>query len=253
MNGVVFLIFFFLIAAGFFAWRSNYLSIKGKIGELKVASLLFFLPKDKYIVLNDLFFKFGDHTTQIDHLVISVFGLFVIETKNYKGWIFGSSSKERWTQNIWGNKYSLFNPIFQNESHIRFLKRNFKEINSISNFIYPVVVFLKANRLVLYGDCDCVLWGSELNKYIHNFKSEVLSREYCEQLAALLLKNNIRNKKVRRQHRINVEVAKSFAEDKVRNGKCPRCGGELVHRSGIYGDFFGCSNYPSCKYTRDFI
>ena len=32
---------------------------------------------------------------------------------------------------------------------------------------------------------------------------------------------------------------------------CPRCGGSLLRRRGRHGAFFGCSRYPSCRYTRD--
>ena len=246
-----FLILLCLMIAGYLTLKYKYLVIKGKIGEIKISTRLFFLPKNKYTVLNDLFFKFGDYSAQIDHIVVSKFGVFVIETKSYKGWIFGNSHKDKWTQNLWGNKYSLFNPIFQNESHINFLKKNFHELSLAANYIYPVVVFLNANRLVLYGDCDCVVWGSELNDYIKSFKREVLSPEYCKQITSILSNSNIQNKKLRQQHRKWVSAAKAFSEDKVANGICPRCGGKLILRNGRYGSFFGCSNYPSCKYTHN--
>lgn len=248
-----FLIFVILIIVGFYAWRIYYPAIKGKMGEMNVSTRLSFLPKSKYIVLNDLFFKFGDYTTQIDHLVISLFGIFVIETKNYKGWIFGSSNKNYWTQNIWGNKYTFFNPIFQNESHIRFLKRNFNELSLLSNHIYPIVAFLNANRLVLNGDCDCVIWGNELNKYIKSFNVEVLTQEHCEQIATILSKSNIKNKNFRDDHIRNVYIANAYTNEKINRGKCPRCGGELVIRSGPYGNFYGCSNYPSCRFSHNIM
>lgn len=240
-----------MIAVGFVAWKTNNPAIKGKMGEMNISSRLALLPKDKYIVLNDLFFKFGEYSSQIDHLVISVFGIFVIETKNYKGWIFGSSGKDRWTQNIWGNKYDLFNPIFQNESHIRFLKRHFKELSLAINFIHPIVVFLNADRLILNGDCDCVIWRRELNKYIKSFKEEVLSYEDCEKIASILLTANIKDKKLRNQHIENVYVAKNSYKKKIGNGICPRCGGSLILRNGRYCKFYGCSNYPSCRFTHN--
>jgi DNA topoisomerase I len=33
-------------------------------------------------------------------------------------------------------------------------------------------------------------------------------------------------------------------------GKCPRCGGNLVEREGKFGKFLGCRNYPKCKFTK---
>lgn len=225
-------------------------TIKGKIGEKGVSVTLSFLPKNEYVVLNDLMFQNGSRSTQIDHLVISVYGIFVIETKNYKGWIFGNSHRDYWTQNIWGNKYSLYNPIFQNRSHIRFLINKFSEIREHENFIFPIVVFLSASKLQLSGDCDNVLWRNELNSYIRSHNQVVMSIEDCHNIAAIMQTYNINDKKERQSHNANVRSAIYFREEKVYNGICPQCGGRLILRNGKYGDFYGCSNYPRCRYTR---
>lgn len=61
-------------------------------------------------------------TTQIDHIIVSQYDIFVIETKNYKGWIFGSEKQERWTQvTKGGKKFQFYNPIRQNDGHIKAL------------------------------------------------------------------------------------------------------------------------------------
>ena len=80
---------------------------KGYLGEKSVAIILSFLPSDKYYVIHDVLVKSGDRTTQIDHIVVSIYGIFVIETKNYKGWITGFDNSEYWTKNVFGNKYLL--------------------------------------------------------------------------------------------------------------------------------------------------
>jgi hypothetical protein len=67
-------------------WRLYRIKIKGVIGEKITAVILKFLNKSEYKVVNNLVLMLGDQTTQIDHVVISEFGIFVIETKNYKGW-----------------------------------------------------------------------------------------------------------------------------------------------------------------------
>ena len=61
--------------------------VKGFIGEKTVASELDRLPSEEYRILNDVLISFGSGSSQIDHIVISIYGIFVIETKNYKGWI----------------------------------------------------------------------------------------------------------------------------------------------------------------------
>ncbi len=75
--------------------------IKGSIGEAKVNTRLNFLGKE-YIVLKDILINSSNgYTSQIDELVLSEYGIFVIETKNYKGWIFGNEKTENWTQVIY--------------------------------------------------------------------------------------------------------------------------------------------------------
>src|SRR5690606_19184571 len=75
--------------------------IKGFIGEKTTSSILYFLDKSKYKVINNIVIEAYGKTTQIDHIVISDFGVFVIETKNYKGWILGGENSEYWTQVIY--------------------------------------------------------------------------------------------------------------------------------------------------------
>lgn len=224
-------------------------AIKGRIGEKSVSLTLSALPKDEYIILNDLMLRNGNSTTQIDHIVISVYGIFVIETKNYKGWIFGNSNRDYWTQNIWGNKYSFYNPIFQNQSHIRFLKKKFDIIREKEIYLYPIVVFLHASKLHLSGDCECVLWRNELNTFIKSHRQNVLTFDECASIASSLVNNNITNQKERAEHKANVNTAKLYHDNFIHNRCCPLCGGKLIHRTGKYGNFYGCSNYPECRYT----
>lgn len=75
----------------------------GKAGEKRVARKLDWLPKE-YIILNDIMLPTQYGTTQIDHIVVSPYGIFVIETKNYKGWIFGHENSEEWKQSLWGRR-----------------------------------------------------------------------------------------------------------------------------------------------------
>lgn len=75
------------------------------------------------------------------------------------------------------------------------------------------------------------------------------ARNVYENIKAL----NITNPEVRSQHAESANARKRNYEEQEKNaighGKCPRCGGMLVLRQGIYGSFYGCSNYPNCKYT----
>lgn len=86
---------------------------KGKYSERLVRNKIQKLPEE-YVVFNNLLFEDNEHSTQIDHIVVSPYGVFVIETKGYKGWISGGENSEYWTQTIYKSKHQFYNPIKQN-------------------------------------------------------------------------------------------------------------------------------------------
>ena len=97
------------------------------------------LPEE-YVVFNDLLFESNGYSTQIDHIVVSPYGVFCkIETKGYKGWILGRENGEYWTQTIYKSKHQFYNPIKQNAGHVRFCII----CSNVSTDIlfYPIVVF----------------------------------------------------------------------------------------------------------------
>lgn len=98
--------------------------IKGFLGELLIRFVLLFLNKKEYKIIHDVKLFYNGLMSQIDHVVVSKYGIFVIETKNYKGWIFGSENAYEWTQVIFNNKYKLYNPVKQNLGHVKALQAN---------------------------------------------------------------------------------------------------------------------------------
>lgn len=105
--------------------------IKGAIGESKVAWRLNRLRGAEYAIFNDVLIPSGRGTNQIDHVVVSVYGIFVIETKNYGGWIHGHEHADHWTQTFYRNKTRITNPVRQNLAHIHALKKvlsDFKQV-----------------------------------------------------------------------------------------------------------------------------
>jgi len=76
--------------------------VKGWIGEtLMRLQFSLFLPKTSYRVINNVTIPDNQGgTTQIDHVIVSPYGIFVVETKHYKGWIFGDPQQPTWTQMI---------------------------------------------------------------------------------------------------------------------------------------------------------
>lgn len=88
-------------------------------GEALVSRVLLghFSPPD-YHLMNHVTLKMSDGTTQVDHILVSRFGVFVIETKHYSGWIFANPSHARWTQVLFRAKFTFQNPLRQNHRHV---------------------------------------------------------------------------------------------------------------------------------------
>lgn len=101
---IIFFAFFLLILI---VRKPLFAFVSGKKGELIVKLRLRVLSSERYKVINNLFISNHGQTSQIDHVVVLEYGIFVIETKNYKGWIYGGANSDYWTQNIYGNKYQL--------------------------------------------------------------------------------------------------------------------------------------------------
>jgi predicted RNA-binding Zn-ribbon protein involved in translation (DUF1610 family) len=222
--------------------------IKGSIGEYKVASKLNRLNKKEYIVLNDILLKNGDLTTQIDHIVISKSGIFVIETKNYKGWIHGHQNSEYWTQTIYKHKSKLRNPIKQNWVHVTAVKKTLSEYNFIKYF--PIVVFAGDVKLKNVTTTLPIVYNNKLIRKIKSLnKQERLSYSQMELISDKLLKDNITDRKGSKNHSLQVKKQIQEHNKKEKQKICPKCGNKLIKKRGKYGKFYSCDNFPKCRYT----
>jgi len=221
--------------------------IKGSFGEKSVALMLSSLDGTKYKVINNIMLQVGNKTTQIDHLVISNYGVFVIETKNYKGLISGDEFDDYWKQTIYKRKEKLYNPIRQNYGHIQVLKELLHDIPDI-NYISIVAFTTNLDDLKVTAKTD-VVYTKHLPKTIKKYNIETLSDEVKERIYKKLISLNIDSKDNRKAHvaAINRNIAEKHT--KTSHDICPRCGRKLVVRNGKYGQFKGCSNFPNCRYT----
>jgi len=246
MEAIYYIILAVVIVAAVY-FRLNRAKILGRWGEKKVSTLLELLGSE-YRIFNDVLIKNGNWTSQIDHVVLSPYGIFVIETKNYKGWIYGGPDKEQWTQNIWGHRSSLSNPIRQNRGHIMALKKVLP--NCAENQYKSIIVFSsKADLKTRIPEEYNVIYTWQLPSRIKSYKEQILSNNDIEQITATLQSHMLTNKEEKKAHVTNVKQNVLRKESMIDSGKCPRCGGSLVLRKGRYGNFYGCSNYPNCTFT----
>ena len=242
------IVIIFIVLILVIVFKINSSQIKGSVGEFKVNTRLNFLGNE-YISLNDILIKSSNgNTSQIDELVLSEYGIFIIETKNYKGWIFGNEKSENWTQVIFKEKHTFRNPIKQNWSHVYALKNVLSEFPNIHYF--PIVVFTGDATLKGIESTVPVIYSNRLNSTIKNLSSEkCLSQTEVEKIKSILESVEITEKMARKEHVKNIKQNIVEKQLKMENLICPRCNGELKLRNGRNGKFYGCSNYPRCRFT----
>lgn len=185
--------------------KSLWSRIKGYMGEAVVKMELSSLDKDKYSIINNLVLENlsgNTYSTQIDHLVISTYGVFSIETKNYKGLIYGSEYSKKWVQNIHGTKNDFMNPVLQNYAHIQAVK-------SILSKYYPnmryfsIVAFSPDAKVKVKTNDSVICKMSQVSRNVKRLSDkEILNPNDFKKIVELIEKNklNISN----REHVRNV-------------------------------------------------
>ena len=179
--------------------------LKGKMGEFAVAAHVKLYLKGDYILLNDLTLPDRDGgTTQIDHILLSPFGIFVIETKNYKGWIFGSERQKQWTQKIYKQSFKFQNPLHQNYKHMKVLAAALDDIIE-GELLYSVIVFMP--EAVFKTDMPSnVFRGAAWTDYVKTFQQPVISAMKLKRIQLRLEKEILQKSwKTNRQHVANLK------------------------------------------------
>lgn len=237
-----------LLFVGLFYLALNRAKIIGFIGEKKLSSMLLFLNKDEYRIFNNLYIETSRGTSQIDHVVVSRFGIFVIETKSYKGSIYGNFKSDKWTQNIWGNKYSMPNPIRQNKAHIFALKSILPNYTQ-SGYVSIIAFSSRASLYITTDENTEIIYIQDILSTIKSFNNEIFSSEQVNEISDVICQSNIIDKDIRNSHKYSVQQKEYNRNAQIEAGICPNCGAKLVQRQGRYGSFIGCSHYPQCKFT----
>ena len=236
--------------------------------------------------------KENGETTEIDVLMICSKGIFVFESKNYSGWIFGNESQRNWTQVLpkgrgRSNKEKFFNPIMQNRGHIKHLK------SLVGDDIPMRSIIAFSERCTLKEITVTSTDVSVINRYsvsqevttLFNQYSNALDTKKVDSIYNLLYPFSQVDELAKQQHIQNIKnnitpqpvvtaapatpeiISETVAEEteptiasSVERPvlKCPKCNGELVLRTAKRGEnkgnaFYGCSNYPKCKYIQEYI
>ncbi|MDP9729921.1 MULTISPECIES: nuclease-related domain-containing protein [Alicyclobacillus] len=219
---------------------------KGKMGELKVDGLLVKLPSTTYHTLDNVLLRKKDgRTSQIDHIVVSKFGVFVIETKNRGGQIVGTEHQNQWTQSMGRQRHTLQNPLHQNFGHVRTLQEVLPELPETA--FVPIVVFPNHTSLRVHASSP-VLHMRDLVRWILAQKTVRLTDGQVGQAYAKLKEMRVVDKTAYKEHVRRIQKDTRAMEQAIHTGVCPKCGGKLIQRQGRYGSFWGCSGFPHCRF-----
>ncbi|MDA3799449.1 MAG: NERD domain-containing protein [Kiritimatiellae bacterium] len=233
--------------------------VKGWFGEFMVKNVSFLsLPSSTYIKLNDVTIpNLNGGTTQIDHIVISVYGIFVIETKYYKGWIYGSENEKNWTQKNYKKTNTFYNPLKQNDGHVKALV---KHLGLPKDCMFPMVIFGgDAEFKSPNKPANVFMTGGAAVHFIKRQGIEYLTHEQCQKIKEQIENISFANTKEAKEQHINyVNSREEYLPDvlapetRSESPVCSRCGSGMVKRTAKRGaneggQFWGCSQYPKCR------
>lgn len=233
------------------AWFKGF--FKGMVGEWQVNLLLkFFLDKNEYHLIKNVTLPTDDGTTQIDHIIVSKYGIFVVETKNMKGWIFGSPNQKQWTQKIFKHTSKFQNPLHQNYKHVKTLEDLLLTgCKAKNDCIFSVIIFIGDSTFKTKMP-DNVRFARGGIEYIKSKRDLAFSEDEVADIIEQIESGRLeRSFTTNRQH---VKHVKEIVKEKSDTKSCSRCNAEMVLRQATKGknagnEFWGCSAFPKCRKT----
>jgi len=230
-------------AAGFKGWLGEaVLSVAKKIA----------LDGNIYREVNNVTLRTSNGTTQIDHIIVSRYGIFVIETKNMEGWIFGTESQPKWTQSFRKSKFQFQNPLHQNFRHIKALEEFLGLPSSIFHSIVCFVGETCSLKTALPGNVICGGPFGYIKAKTDVLLPDVQVVEIVEAIKTGMRPKNflgLSTRETKQEHLASLKDRHSSTTT------CPKCGGELILRTIKKGEksgqqFYGCGKYPACRYMQ---
>lgn len=196
-----------------------------------------------YHHFRNVIFSASRGSVEIDRVIVSRFGVFVIEEKNRSGWIFGDSRDPYWTSVNFKSKYRFQNPLHQNFGHVKALE---EFLGVDQSMMHPLVVF--RGRFEFKTPVPQGIFLHTCASWVATRRDVVLTDADVDRILETLKEGTTSGFFASRRHASSVRAKYSNTTT------CPKCGGDLVPRVARRGPmpgshFLGCSNYPRCKYT----
>lgn len=227
--------------------------ITGSMGEW-MAKIFSKTVTDALVMHDVLIDGADDFTSQIDLILIASKGVFVVEVKLFNdAKIYGDVNKSKWYYYKHGHKYEIYSPVKQNSRHIEYLKEFLKDFGELP-FFSVITMFCDDFRISGDFDGKTVICNSlpamerGLSKLMEK-SPVVIDESKMQEIYEYIQKNQHIGKEARAEHKNNVIAYKNSLQDLKQQKICPYCKSELVLRNGKNGEFYGCKNFPKCRYT----
>ena len=243
-----------------------------KLTEKELKKVSFFGRKGR--TLRNVYIpKENGETSEIDVMFICQKGIFVFESKNYSGWIFGNERDQYWTTSLSNRqKNRFYNPIKQNRTHLKWLG-NYLSSFGVEVPLFSIIVFserCELKKITTFSEDVYVIKRDRTYKTVKkiwNSSEDKLSQEQVEMIFEKLSPLTNVDEAVKEAHVRDIE-------NKYKNGKqvdtqaldgsvaevsdlvCPRCGSKLILRTAKKGtnvgnQFYGCIAFPKCRYIKN--
>lgn len=227
--------------------------ISGSLGEWLAKIYAKTMPD--LLVLHDVLIDGADgYTSQIDLVLIGYRGIYVVEMKMYDdAKIYGDIKKQKWNYYKHGKKYEIYSPLKQNKKHVEYLKTFLKDFGDVPCFS---VITMVCDDFKISGDKgeDTIICNSlpAMERAIYKLaenKPDVFDDAKKQEIFEYIKNNQYTGKDARFEHKQQVIAYKDSLDQLEKQKTCPFCKGELVLREGKNGKFYGCKNFPKCRYT----
>lgn len=232
---------------------------KGRYGEYLTYKYLSKLSGHKQYLFNCYIPKDNNTTTELDVILLHDSGIYIFESKNYSGWIFGTETHKYWTQTLPAGggktkKSHFLNPIIQNKGHIKWLQ---KYVGQEDLPMYSFVIFsdrCTLKNINLTSNTHWVINRYEIMHAVSSNASKVGQKLTVAEIDSIYEKLYPLTQITEKQKNVHVQQIRKTVTELP--SICPKCGATLVRRTAKKGsragkDFLGCSNYPKCRYVKN--
>ncbi|MDM8540255.1 NERD domain-containing protein [Desulfococcaceae bacterium HSG9] len=219
----------------------------GFIGEAVFNTIAKKYLNEDYKVMSDVVLSINNGTTQIDQIIVSIFGIFVVEVKTYKGWIFGNKENAKWTQALYNTKNTFQNPLRQNYKHIKALQ---DVLGFPENKFKSLIVFSGEAKFKTPMPDNVVRGAQDYINYILQHREAFFQKNEVEEVVNKISVERLSSA----EHQAYMKMTKERYEKSDKNNPplCPKCNKKMVLRTSKKGhykgrQFWGCSAYPHCR------